>query len=116
MLKKSFGVESERLFDLEMLEERFFAALGYLAFLCFVPLLLKKEHRFVQFHGKQGLALFILEVATFILKAVPAMGETLFTPAFVVLSIFSIVGIIKALMGESWPVPVIHEMASRISL
>ena len=116
MFKKSFGVESEQLYDLEVFEERFFAALSYLAFLCFMPLLLKKERRFVQFHGKQGLVLFILEVAAFILKLIPALGDLLFTPALVVLSILSLVGIIKALMGKSWPMPVIHEMASRINL
>lgn len=99
-----------------MLEERFFAVLSYLAFLCFVPLLLKKESRFAQFHGKQGLVLFILEIAAAILRAVPALGDTLGTLAFVVLSILSMVGIVKALIGESWPIPVIHELVSKMSL
>jgi uncharacterized membrane protein len=110
------GVKSERKFDLEVLEERFFAALSYLAFLCFVPLLLKKENRFVQFHGKQGLVLLIFEIAAGILRAIPALGDTLGTLAFVVFSILSMVGIVKALIGESWQIPVIQNLASKISL
>jgi len=105
------GVKSERKFDLEVLEERFFAALAYLAFLCFIPLLLKKESRFAQFHGKQGLVLFIFEIAAGILRAIPALGDTLGTLAFVVFSILSMVGIVKALTGESWQIPVIQNLA-----
>ena len=109
-------VRSERKFDLEVLEERFFAALAYLAFLCFVPLLLKKESRFAEFHGKQGLVLFIFEIAAGVLSAIPALGDTLSTPAFVVLSILSMVGVAKALVGESWQIPVIQNLASKMSL
>lgn len=109
-------VKSELKFDREVLEERFFAALGYVAFLCFIPLLLKKQNRFVQFHGKQGLVLFIFEIAAGILRAIPALGDTLGTLAFVVFSILSMVGIVKALIGESWQILVIQNLASKISL
>ena len=46
--------------DSEIESSKFFAAVGYLNVLCFVPLLLKKESKFAQFHGKQALVLFIL--------------------------------------------------------
>ena len=116
MAEESFGVKSEPGFDPEVQEGKFFAAVGYLSVLCFVPLLLKKGNRFAQFHGKQALVLFILEVAASILKAVPALGDIVFTLAFVVLGILSLVGIVKVLMGEYWQMPVIHEVASKISL
>ncbi len=102
--------------DPEVQEGKFFAAIGYLSVLCFVPLLLKKGNRFAQFHGKQGLVLFILELAASILKAVPALGDIVFTLAFVVLGILSLVGIVKVLMGESWEMPIIQDIASKISL
>ena len=116
MAEETFGAKSEPSLDPEIQEGKFFAAVGYLAVLCFVPLLLKKENRFAQFHGKQGLVLFILEVAASILKAVPALGDIVFTLAFVVLGILSLVGIVKVLMGEYWEMPVIQEVASKISL
>jgi len=92
------------------------AALGYVSILCFIPLLLKKDNAFAQFHGKQALVLFILEVAASILKVVPALGDLVFTVAFVVFGILSLVGITKVLMGEKWEMPVVYEISNRITL
>lgn len=116
MAEEAFGSKPEPSLDPEIQEGKFFAAVGYLSLLCFVPLLLKKGNRFAQFHGKQGLVLFILEVAASILKAIPALGDVVFTLAFVVLGILSLVGIVKVLMGEYWEMPVIQDIAGKISL
>lgn len=116
MAEETFGPKSGSSLDPEIQEGKFFAAVGYLSILCFVPLLLKKGNRFAQFHGKQALVLFILEVAASILKAVPALGDMVFTLAFVVLGILSLVGVVKVLMGEYWEMPVIQEVANKISL
>lgn len=116
MVEERFGAKPQPSHDPEIQEGKFFAAVGYLGVLCFVPLLLKKGNRFAQFHGKQGLVLFILEVAASILKAVPALGDVVFTLAFVVLGILSLVGIVKVLMGEYWEMPVVQEVANKISL
>ena len=116
MAEETYGVKPESSHDPEIQEGRFFAAVGYLSVLCFAPLLLKKNNRFAQFHGKQGLVLFILEMAASILKVIPALGDVVFSLAFVVLGILSLVGIVKVLMGEYWEMPVIHEVASKISL
>lgn len=102
--------------DPEIQDAKFFAAIGYLNVLCFVPLFLKKGNKFAQFHGKQALVLFILEVAASVLKVVPVLGDLMFTVAFVVFSILSLVGILKVLMGEYWEMPVIYEVSNRISL
>ena len=102
--------------DPQIQDGKFFAAIGYLSLLCFVPLVLKKNNKFAQFHGKQALVLFILELAASILKIVPALGDLVFTVAFVVFGILSLIGIVKVLMGESWEMPVIYEISNRISL
>lgn len=102
--------------DPEIQDAQFFAAIGYLSFLCFVPLALKKGNKFAEFHGKQALVLFILELAAAILKVVPALGDLIFTLSFVVFGILSLIGIVKVLMGEKWEMPVIHEVANRISI
>ena len=116
MAEDTFSPKSGSSVDPEVQEGKFFAAVGYLSVLCFVPLFLKKGNRFAQFHGKQGLVLFILEVAASILKAIPALGDVVFTLAFVVLGILSLIGIVKVLMGEYWEMPVIQEVAAKISL
>ena len=102
--------------DPEIQDAKFFAAIGYINILCFVPLFLKKGNKFAEFHGKQALVLFILEVAASILKAVPALGELVFTVSFVVFGLLSLIGIVKVLMGEYWEMPVVYEISNRISL
>ena len=102
--------------DPEVQDAKFFAAVGYLSILCFVPLLLKKENKFAQFHGKQALVLFIMEIAASILGMVPALGDLVSRFAFVVFGIFSLVGIVKVLMGEYWEMPVVHDISTRVSL
>jgi len=101
--------------DPEVQEAQFFSAIGYLSFLCFVPLALKKGNRFAQFHGKQALVLFIMELAVGILKVIPVVGELIFTFGFVVLGILSLMGIVKVLMGERWEIPVVSHIANQIT-
>jgi uncharacterized membrane protein len=113
MMSKSEKVVAPK--DPEVQDAQFFAAIGYLSFLCFVPLALKRENKFALFHGKQALVLFILELAAAILKVVPALGDLVFTLAFVVFGILSLIGIVKVLMGERWQIPMVSEIAERIT-
>lgn len=100
----------------EIQDAKFFAAIGYLGVLCFVPLFLKKDNKFAQFHGKQALVLFILEAAAGIVGIVPAIGDLVSRFAFVVFGILSLVGIIKVLMEEYWEMPVIYEISTSVTL
>jgi len=100
----------------EIDDGKFFAAVGYISLLCFVPLLLKKENKFALFHGKQGLVLFVLEVAAGILRGVPAVGDVVFTLASVICGILSLIGILKVLMNEYWEMPLVYEISQKISL
>ncbi len=95
---------------------KFFAAIGYVSILFLVPLVLKKDNKFAVFHGKQGLVLFILEVAASILKVIPAVGDVIAMLAFVVCGILSLLGIVKVLMSEYWEMPVIADIAKKINL
>lgn len=95
---------------------KFFAAVGYIFVLCFVPLLLKKDNQFAQFHGRQGLVLFIFELAAAIIKSIPVIGDVVFSFAYVVLGIVSLMGIVRVLMNEYWQMPIISNIASKITL
>lgn len=95
---------------------KFFAAIGYVSILFLVPLVLKKDNKFAVFHGKQGLVLFILEVAASILKVIPAIGDVVAMLAFVVCGILSLLGIVKVLMNEYWEMPVIADIAKKVNL
>lgn len=102
--------------DPDIQDAKFFAAVGYLNVLCFVPLYLKKGNKFAQYHGKQALVLFILEIAAGIISIVPAVGDLISRFAFVIFGLLSLVGIIKVLMEEYWEMPVVYEISTRINL
>ncbi|MFA5076271.1 MAG: hypothetical protein WC480_02530 [Patescibacteria group bacterium] len=90
-------------------DNKIVAALSYFWVLCLVPLLSKKESKFAQFHAKQGLILFALEVVcSLVWFLLP-----LFTIVFVVVSI---IGIVKVLNGEYWKMPIIGNYAEKINL
>lgn len=115
-MDNSMNDQSGQIQDPDVQDGKFFAAVGYLSVLCFVPLILKKNNQFAQFHGKQALVLFIFEIAAGILKVVPALGDLVFSIAFVVFGMLSLVGIVKVLMGERWEMPVIYEISGKITL
>ena len=92
--------------------ERVLAALAYIWFLFLIPLILKRNSKFCQFHAKQGLVLFIIELVGGLVFWVPLFGQLL----VLVLFVFSLVGIFEALAGNYWPAPIIGDYAKKIKL
>lgn len=88
------------------------AALSYIWILCLVPLLLKKDSKFAQFHAKQGLVLFIIELIAGLLVWFPLFGQLL----MLALIVIAVMGVIKALNGEWWKMPIIYEWSKKINL
>ncbi|MBL7069303.1 MAG: hypothetical protein ISS34_05550 [Candidatus Omnitrophica bacterium] len=102
--------------DSQIEDGKIFAVIGYLGILCLVPLLLKKNNKFALFHGKQGLVLFIGEVGASIITIIPILGQLIWILAVMVFGMLSLVGIVQSLMGNYWRMPVIGEIAEKISL
>jgi len=85
-------------------EKKVWAAVGYLWILSLVALAARKDNEYVKFHASQGTLLFVISL------------PCIFIPVFgwlvnVLIGIASIVGIIKALQGEKWEMPVIGPWA-----
>lgn len=101
-------------------ENRLVAAIGYLFILCLLPLLGKKESKYAQFHGKQGLTLTIgavvLWFAGFILAFIPVLGWLAMVAGWVVLVVLAIMGIMNALAGKYWEMPFFGKYAREIKL
>ncbi len=95
-------------------EGRFFAVISYISFLCIVALVLKKDNKFALYHAKQGLVLFVFEVAAFIISIIPLLGWLLGTFGLVIFSFFSIWGILQALMGNYNRFPIVSDIADKI--
>lgn len=92
-------------------ENTLMAVLAYIGPLILVSYLLAKDEPFVKFHIKQGLLLFIVEVASWMLGM-------MFWPLFFLIQIVNIfvlvlavVGIIRAVNGEMKELPLIGHLA-----
>lgn len=101
--------------DKEIQEGRFFAVISYIAFLCIVSLILKKDNKFALHHAKCGLVIFVLEVATFILSVISFL-QWLKVVGLVVFGLLSLWGILQALIGNYSQIPLISKIAKEIVL
>ena len=88
------------------------AALSYVWILCLIPLFLKRKSKFAQFHAKQGLVLFILELILSLIFWIPIIGWAL----FIIVIILSLLGIKNALDGKYWEMPVIGKYSKKFNL
>ncbi|NQV89068.1 MAG: hypothetical protein HQ488_01985 [Parcubacteria group bacterium] len=97
-------------------DDRLIAAIGYLGILCLIPLLLKKESAFAQHHGKQGLVLLIAWVVLWIGNIVPILGQIVFSLGSIVLVILIILGMVNAIDGKMWNMPILGKYAKNLKL
>ncbi|KKW32358.1 MAG: hypothetical protein UY76_C0031G0002 [Candidatus Uhrbacteria bacterium GW2011_GWA2_52_8d] len=100
----------------DMQEDRLIAAIGYLGILCLLPLLLKKDSAFAQHHGKQGLAILIVWLALWVGMIVPILGQIVWTLGSIALIILIILGMVNALQGRRWDMPILGKYAKLIKL
>ena len=111
----------------EIEEGKVMAAIGYIGILFLVPLLAKKENKYCQFHGKQGAVLFgaevigaiVLIILSVILNIVPCAGAVISLVlwlAFCACALgLSIWGLVMALKGEYWKMPVLAPLAEKVN-
>lgn len=105
-----------KLEDSDITENKILAAVGYIGILCFIPLFLKKDSPFAQFHAKQGLILFICWVVTWIIGIFPVIGWIASFAASIALIIISILGFVQALSGKYWKIPLLSQYSEKINL
>jgi len=100
-----------------------FLVLSYLGILCLIPLLAKKDDPEVQWHAKNGLALFIAELIWvavgigFIFIHVPFLGcgwAIIRCVVWLGFLALSIMGIVKAMSGQRFRIPILTDMAEKM--
>jgi len=89
------------------------AILSYFGILFLIPMLAVKDNSFVKFHAKQGLVLFIAEIATTLITWVPIIGWIGGPILYIIWFVFSIIGIVNVLGGKQNLLPVIGKLASK---
>ena len=96
---------------------KWFGVLAYLGPVLFVPMFVRKNSKFAQFHVRQGFNLLccwvVLTVARWTLGIIPFVGEYclkyVFSIGLVGVAVFSIIGIVNALRGKMTPLPFFGE-------
>ena len=100
----------------KMEDNKLMGILSYIGVLCLIPLLTKKDNEFVFFHAKQGLVLFIAEVITALVAAIPFLGWVIAPLASLLWIILSIIGIINVLGDKTKELPILGKYASKIKI
>jgi len=94
--------------DLE--ENGTMAALSYVWALCLIPLLFKRKSKLAQFHAKQGLLLFAIELLFGWFFPVPIIGWAL----GLLVMLLAILGVVNALSGNFWEMPFLGRYAKKL--
>ena len=89
------------------------AILSYIGILFLVPLLLCKDNAFAKFHAKQGMVLFIAEIATMFIAWIPILGWMVGFICFIIWVVLSLIGIMNVLGGKQTPLPIIGKFAEK---
>jgi len=97
-------------------ENKVLAIIAYLGILCLIPLLLKKDSPFAQFHGKQGLVLLLAWIVASVVMIVPILGWLVGAVAHLACLVLMIVGIVHAVKGEAIELPWIGKYVKSLNL
>ena len=92
------------------------AILSYIGILFLIPLLACKDNAFAQFHAKQGLVLFIAEIATVMISWIPVIGWIVGMICWIMWLVLSIIGIVNVLNGKKERLPVIGKFADNFKI
>jgi len=108
---------NESKFDAKDIEKnKAIAAIGYLCILFLVPLLAAKNSPFAQFHAKQSMVLFVGWVIIWVIGLIPILGWIIGFLGTILLAILSLIGLIKALQGEAWEIPMVADFAKKLKI
>jgi uncharacterized membrane protein len=89
-------------------ESKIASILAYVPFLCFYPLLVKRDDPVAYHHGKQGTFLFAVE-----LFAIAMRWDFVWNFILILCGAIAIWGMVSALRGDSFRIPVISDLLDK---
>src|SRR5688572_4134409 len=113
--EKSLQVVPDQAKEVVREQDKAMLVLSYIGLLSLIPLLTVKDSEFVKWHARQGLALSLAFVAVWIVSFFPILGTLVFLLGSLGIVVLSIIGIVKALDGVRWKIPVIESIAAKLN-
>ena len=114
--KKSTEEKIDKEKENEMIEEgKTAAVLGYVPFMCFVPLIKMKDNPFALKHGRQGFILFIVEIIA-IIFLLPKISDLFWGMVILLCVASAVAGILFAIQGKDWKIPFLGDLADKIKI
>ena len=93
---------------------RILGAVSYLGILSLIPIVLRTKNDYTRFHARQGLLLFISEIIFTLIWVIPFIGWVIGFLGWVFCFIFSVIGLVRALRGQRWRIPVLHRFVDKV--
>jgi len=99
-------------------ENKAITFLSYLGILALVPLLVKRDSQFAQFHAKQGIVLAVAWfAAAWIANVIPFIGILIISPIVMIGGIaLMIIGLVNVGKGETKKLPIIGDIADKFNI
>ncbi len=100
--------------DMTAQGDKILSAVGYLSFLCILPLVLRLDSEFCQFHGKQGLAITIIFLAFTVVAWLPGFWmPSIYGLLGLLQFLVALLGIMSAFQGKMTKIPFIAQLAEK---
>jgi len=93
-------------------EGRMAAIMAYIPILCFVPLLSMRENKEARFHARQGVMLFLIELVA-LLFLIDAISDLVFKGILFIAAGLSVAGVVFAIQGRNYKLPIIGDLADK---
>ena len=97
-------------------QDKIMLILAYLGILSLIPLLTVKDSEYVKWHARQGLALFGTAIVLVVVSVIPFVGWIIVCVGQVAVLVCVVMGIVKALGGHRWKIPVVGDLATKINM
>lgn len=93
--------------------EAFLVAIGYVSFLCVLPLVLLRDSKFAQYHGKQALVLAIVIYFFDIVQIFPPLFASIYTALKTIIVIYAIY---MSFNAKYFKIPFIYSMSEKFDI
>ncbi len=89
--------------------------LSYIPFLCLIPLIQMRDNEQARFHSRQGLVLFLIELAAG-LFLIPGLAKLICITVLILSLGASIAGIMFGVQGKLYRLPIIGDISDKLKL